>query len=108
MRGNRLHVAPALEQWHEFNGEGSLTVGAKHQAGKGDADLARSDIAVELGRILQCRQEMPGKVVAFFGQLADAAPAHADRGELRCDIEGIDGDEEDNNQPGYQCHCDDS
>ena len=87
----------AREQGHDSGGDLLLAIDTQHDAGEGNADLAGSDIVVELVGILENRQYGPGQGVSLLSQLHDACLAGADRRELTGNIEGVEKDQ----------HCDD-
>ena len=78
-----------------------MCVGAEHQAGHRDANLARGDVAVEQFGLFEDRRQPRGKGIAALGALLDAASADADGRELSGDVDGVDenqrrGDEDGN------------
>ena len=78
-----LEPADALdERGHAWRDRG-LGVGAENQAGKGDADLRGSDVAVERMRVFEDGQNPGSEGVSVLGKPSQPAPARAHDGELR-------------------------
>ena len=93
--GNRLQQRP------ERRRDRRLSVGAKNQAGKGDADLRDRDVAIELVRVLDDRQDAGGQGVAVLREAPQAAAAGADGRELRGHVQARQKDQKEDDE---RCH----
>ena len=93
--GNRLQQRP------ERRRERRLSVGAKNQAGKSDADLRDRDVAIQLVRVLDDRQDAGGQGVAVLREAPQPAAAGADGRELRGHVQARQKDQEEDDE---RCH----
>ena len=93
--------ATDCEQRRERRRHRRLPVGAKDQAGEGDADLRDRDVAIELVRVLDHRQDARGQGVAILRQAPQAAAASADGRELRGHVQAR---QEDQKEDDERCH----
>ena len=104
LRRDALQPAPLDEEGLHPHRNRALRERAEHEAGERDADLAGGDVAIEIRRRLDQRQQPRRERVPVVGQLLDAAAPHADRGELRADVDGVDEDQRRDNEDGRKDH----
>ena len=83
--GLGLEPSQALDEWRDTRRNRGLGVRAEDQAGEGDADLRRGDVAVERVRVFEDGQNPGRKGVSVLRQPSQPAPARAHDGELRRD-----------------------
>ena len=96
-----IQAGNRLQQRRERRRERRLSVGAEDQARERDADLRDRDVAIELVRVLDDRQDPGGQGVAVLRQPPQPAAAGADGGELRGHVQARQQDEKDNDE---RCH----
>ena len=103
-RGGRLcrhgvDVAEALEPRCQPRRERRLSIRAEDQARERDANLRGRDVAIELTRILDDREQAAGQRVAVLRHPPQAAATHADRRELSRHVEGREQDQQADDRP---------